>query len=161
MTDATITRGELALKEVATRRWPKCGYERKRSILHSHVFGVHRLLPGDAFQPCEDTPVLILVALHGEATLLFAVRPGQPDEVLFGLGERHERTDAEGKDADSDGSTHPSVNVLPVADLSDCRGGNHGVADSYLFLTDDKVHRRASFGARQRPSIVDHFVSAI
>ena len=83
-------------------------WQQQELVLHRHRFGVYRLLTGDTFQSCEDATVLVLVALHGEAALLFAIYPGQPNEVFLGFRERHQRTHPERKDPYPNRSTNPS-----------------------------------------------------
>ena len=56
-------------------------------VLHGHRVGVHSLLAADAFETGKDTPVFILVALHGQATLLVAGSPGEAHEVLLRFAE--------------------------------------------------------------------------
>jgi hypothetical protein len=52
-------------------------------VLNGHGVGVYSFLAGNAFKAGEHSPIIVFVALHGEAALLIAVRPGQADEVLL------------------------------------------------------------------------------
>ena len=74
-------------------RGPRFSPQVPGSILYGHRGRIHRFLPRQSFEPGENSAVIVLVALHGEAALLIAVRPSEPDEMLLGFTESHQCAD--------------------------------------------------------------------
>lgn len=76
---------------------------------------------------------LAFIAPLGKATLLFAIRPNEANEVLFGLAKCHKCAQSECDGTTCDGSANSAVNILFVADLGYC--GSRILAISFPLST--------------------------
>src|SRR5580693_4810142 len=60
-------------------RMKKSGPDRLSSVLHRHRFGIHGFLSCDSLKSSQNSSVVILVSLHGEAAFLVTIGPRQTD----------------------------------------------------------------------------------
>src|ERR1700730_5624514 len=83
-------------------------------ILHCHGVGIYGFLAGNTFKSCQYSPILVLVALHGKATLFIAINPRQTNKVLLRFGKSHQCADPEGDHGQSDRCPYSPMNILAV-----------------------------------------------
>ena len=94
-------------------RAPECDL----SVLHRHRVGVNGFLARYAFQPRQNTAIVVLVALHGKAAFFVTINPRQTDIVFFRFREGHKSSNAEGHDSQTDGGPNASMDILSIANF--------------------------------------------
>src|SRR5580658_1436134 len=140
--------------------------DRRNSVLDGHRVGVDGLLPRHSLKPQKYASIVVLVALHDEATLFVTVSPCDANKVLLRLGERHQSPDTEADDSKPDCRTDAPMHVLPVADFRDSRNRHVrqvGVTliQTYLFRLDVELGSRTRLRIRDGSSIVGDLIATL